>query len=380
MDVVYLNYASTSAVKSPAVVAAAAEYLQGNCHISAGRNADGLEDTAQALKARLALGKLFGVKNPSVIVFTSGVTASLNMLLNGIVKKGDHVISTSVEHNAVARPLALLEKNGVIEVTWLQCAPDGTLSPEAVAGAVRRNSRLMVMTHASNVLGTILSYPECFAEAKKYGLVTVLDTAQTVGGIELKLDSLTDALAFTGHKGLGGFAGIGGFVLNKDIADSIEPWFVGGTGSASDSLEQPLFLPDKFEPGTPNTLGIISLGAAAKELEETGVASIRRHEMAMTERFLAGARELPVTVHGTGDAKKCMPVVSVSVPDADMGEVAKRLFHEHGVVVRCGLHCSPLAHKTAGTFPAGTIRFSFGRDTTPEHVDAGLKALEAVIS
>ena len=380
MREIYLNYASTSPATTPRVLAAVSAYLGESGHRSPGRNFEGLNDASKALDARMAVGRLFGVKNPSRVVFTAGVTASLNMLLNGILRQGDHVIATSVEHNAVARPLALLEKKGVISVTWMPCEPDGTLDPGRVEESICPNTRLLVMTHASNVLGTLLPVRECFAIAKRRGLFTVLDAAQTAGCMEVRLEADMDAVAFAGHKGLGGLAGIGGFVLGKDSAGMLEPWLVGGTGSASDSLEQPAFLPDKFEPGTPNTIGIVSLGAAAEELLDIGVDAIRQREAALTERFLAGVRRLPVAVCGTGDAAKCMPVVSVSVPGADMGHLAGRLYREYGVLVRSGLHCSPLAHRTAGTFPAGTVRFSFGRGTSEEDIDAGLAALGGVLS
>lgn len=380
MREIYLNYASTSPATTPRVLAAVTSYLEESCHRSPGRNFEGLEDSARALDARMALGALFGVKNPSRIVFTFGVTASLNMLLLGILRQGDHVVTTSVEHNAVARPLALLEKKGVVDVTWLACEPDGTLDPELVEKALRPNSRLLVMTHASNVLGTILPFRECFAIAKRQGLFTVLDSAQTAGSVHLRMEADMDALAFAGHKGLGGLAGVGGFVLGKDSTAQLEPWLVGGTGSASDSLEQPDFLPDKFEPGTPNTVGIVSLGASVGEILETGVEGIRRREMALTERFLGGVRSLPVTVCGTGDAGKSMPVVSLAVPGRDMGQLARRLYQEYGVLVRSGLHCAPLAHKTAGTYPQGTLRFSFGRGTGEEDIDAGVNALKSILS
>ncbi len=374
MREIYLNYASTSPVTSPSVVAAVTSYLQSG-HRSPGRNFEGLEDSSIALDARLALGELFGVKKPNRIIFTSGVTASLNMLLNGIVRPGDHVLSTSVEHNAVARPLALLQERGVVEVTWMRCEPDGFLDPCRVHESLRPNSRLLVMTHASNVLGTILPYRECFAEAKRHGLTTILDAAQTAGCIEVRMGPETDAIAFAGHKGLGGLAGVGGFALGDGAPERISPWLVGGTGSASHLLEQPDFLPDKFEPGTPNTVGIASLGASVKELLAVGITAIRDREMDLTARFIDKVRCLPVVVCGTGDAERSMPVVSLHVPGHDMGRLARRLYEDHGVLVRSGLHCSPLAHQTAGTFPEGTLRFSFGRETTPDDIDAGVDAL-----
>lgn len=380
MRQVYLNYASTSPVKSPRVMEAVLGSLQENRHLNAGRNFDGLDDTAVSLKSRMAVAKLFGAANPAQVIFTSGVTMSLNMILNGALGPGDHALATSVEHNAVARPLTRLAAVGGVQVTWLPCDPTGALDPAEIDRAVRPNSRLLVMTHASNVLGTILPVRECFRAAKRHGLLTVLDSAQTAGGLEIALDPDLDVLAFTGHKGLGGLAGTGGFVLARGAEKHIRPWLTGGTGSASHLLEQPEFLPDKFEPGTPNTLGILSLGAAAAELLEIGVETIREREKALTRRFLDGARQLPVAICGTRDARRSMPVVSLDVPDADLGVLARRLYEEQGILIRSGLHCSPLAHRTAGTYPKGTLRFSFGRGTTEDDIDAALDGLGKVLS
>lgn len=379
MNSVYMNYASTSPVKPQRVVDAAAEYLAQNQFINAGRNFEGLDDSKSALAARMAVQKLFCAPSPTCVFFTSGVTLSLNMVLNGLIEPGDHVLATSIEHNAVARPLALLEERGVCRVSYLPCGPDGSLAPELIARHVKSNTRLLVMSHASNVLGTVLPMEECFAAAKEHGLYTVLDSAQTAGAYPLAMGPCTDVITFTGHKGLRALSGTGGFVCTKDAANAIRPWLVGGTGSASHQLAQPSFLPDKFEPGTANALGIISLAAAVEELLAVGVANVRRHEQALTHRFLSGAGQIPeLCVYGTKNAAQSVAVVSVSILGKDSGVVARQLFDEYGILTRSGLHCSPLAHKTAGTYPEGTIRFSFGQNTTGGEIDYALEALEKV--
>lgn len=379
MESIYMNYAATSPGLSAKVREALRAYLENDQNLSAGRNFEGLEDSATALRARMALGRLFGVKQPARVVFTSGVTASLNMVLNGLVRPGDHVLATSLEHNAVARPLTLLQEHGVIEAEFVPCTPDGTLDPQEVRRRIRPNTRLLVMTHASNVLGTILPVAPCFAMAKQHGLYTVLDSAQTAGVLPVAMDENTDVVAFTGHKGLRGLAGSGGFAMGGDAAKAIRPWLVGGTGSASHSLRQPDFLPDKFEPGTPNTIGIHSLEVSVGELLETGVEAIREEEKALCSRFLDGASQIAgLTVYGTKNADNCVAVVSVGIPGQDAGILAQRLHDEHGVLTRSGLHCSPLAHRTAGTYPEGTVRFSFGPGTTPGQIDTALAALETL--
>ncbi len=378
MKQIYLNYASTSPSQSPAVVAQLTAHLQNGGYLSAGRNFDGLEDSLTALRARKALAGLFGAPSPVHVAFTGGVTASLNMVLNGLVQPGCHVLASGLEHNAVARVLHRLQKQGVIEVTWLPAAPDGTLDPALVAANVHKNTRLLALTHASNVLGTILPVEECFAAAKRHGLFTVLDAAQTAGVLPVRLTEHTDIVAFTGHKGLRALAGSGGFAMGTEAASAMEPWLVGGTGSASDLLDQPTFLPDKFEPGTPNTIGILSLAASVEEITPK-VADIRQAETALTRRFLDGAKTIRnLQIYGTQNTETSVAVVSVEVPGVDSGVLARRLYEEHGIITRSGLHCSPLAHKTAGTFPRGTVRFSFGPETAPEEVDTALAALAAL--
>lgn len=374
MQKVNMNHAATSGTKPKEVTDALVAYLAGNRHHSAGRGGDELAAARLALEARIALAGLFGAPSPSHVIFTSGATESLNMLLHGLAPAGCHVLATGLEHNAVARPLRLMERQGQIEVSWLPCDTGGQLDPLCIPKHLRPNTRLLVMTHASNVLGNLLPVEACFAEAKRHGLYTVLDAAQTAGHIQVRLSEDTDAIAFTGHKGLRAVAGSGGFVLNRAAA-GMEVWKAGGTGSHSQSLDMPDFLPDRFEPGTPNTLGILSLGAAAEAIGRVGFAAVRAHESEMTTRFVKGLAELPVQLYGKYEAESWMPVVSINLPGRDAGEVARRLDEEFGIETRSGLHCAPLAHKTIGTWPAGTLRFSFGADTTAREIDYALNAL-----
>jgi cysteine desulfurase family protein len=378
---IYLNYAATSAVKAQRVTGGLIAYLEENRHISGGRNFGDLDDGAMIHRARRALAEFFGAPSVDSVVFTSGVTLSLNMILGGLLQPGDHVLATHVEHNAAARPLRRLQQTGRIQVDFLPNAPDGSLDPALIAQHIRPRTRLLVMTGASNVLGTLQPWEACFAEAKNHGLFTLLDAAQTAGCVPLSFNEHTDALAFTGHKGLGGLAGTGGFILSKTAAALVEPWLCGGTGSASDSLDQPGFLPDKFESGTANVLGIVSLALGVEEIRDRGIEKIREHEREMTRRFLDGARGIPgLTVYGPKDADQSAPLVSVNAPrDSpwfDNALLAQKLYDDYGIITRCGLHCSPLAHQCAGTFPQGALRFSFGYETTAGEIDTALKALE----
>ena len=375
---IYANYAATSPALSPGVVKELREYL-GGTHLNAARNFEGLEAGTIALRARKAIGRLFNAADPLKVVFTSGATQSLNMAINGLIRQGDHVLATMVEHNATARPLESLRKNGVIALDWLPCETDGSLDTETVHKAIRKNTRLFVMSHASNVLGTILSAAECFKIAREYGIFFVLDTAQTAGVLPIPTgDSggLADVIAFTGHKGLGALAGIGGFVIGEEASREMRPWASGGTGSASQSLDMPEFLPDKFEPGTQNTMGILSLAVSVEEILRTGVEKIREREQSLTARFITGLEDIKkITLYGPREPDRRAAPVSVVVRGYDAGEAARFLFEKHGIITRSGLHCAPLAHKTAGTYPAGTVRFRFGRETREDEIDAALEAL-----
>jgi cysteine desulfurase family protein len=376
---IFMNYASTSPYKSEGMTRTLIGFLEQNRHVNTGRNFDGLEDADIMRGARKSLAELFGAPKRSHVIFTSGITGSLNMIFGGLLRPGDHVLTTQVEHNAVARPLTRLQQKGIIDLTILPCASDGGFDPAEIPKAVRPETRLLVMTHSSNVLGTILPAGECFQEAKRFGLFTLLDTAQTAGLIPVALDPCTDALAFTGHKGLGALQGTGGFVLNTGAAEQIEPWITGGTGSLSHLLTQPGVLPDKFESGTPNTLGILSLGIAGKErLGEDGPGILLR-EQSLTRRFLEGIDGIPgLTVYGPKDPVRSTPVVSVAFSHHDSAMITQKLYSDYGILTRCGLHCAPLAHQCAGTFPEGTIRFSFGRETTEAQIDAAVTALECL--
>ncbi|MBP2097943.1 selenocysteine lyase SclA [Enterococcus rivorum] len=376
---VYLNYAATSNKRPKVVIDQLCNYLQNNNSKASNRGLQENDDASIAFETRLILSSFFNAPDPAHVLFTQNITTSLNMLLNGLLQKGDHVVTTSIEHNAVARPLHLLEKKRAISVTYVNCSLEGQLTAKQIETAFQPETKLLVMNHASNVLGTILPIKECFEIAKKHGIITVLDTAQTAGFLPIDMKEMNiDILAFTGHKGLMGIAGIGGFALGKGISTTISPWLTGGTGSTSQSFQQPDFLPDKFEPGTPNTLGILSLGSSVSYLQEVGLETIYTHEKKLTEQFLTGITGLPLNILGTKNAALSVPVVSIVDFKKDPGELAQQLYEDYGIITRCGLHCSPLAHQTAGTIETGAVRFSFGWHTTPSEVDYAISVLNKI--
>lgn len=376
---IYLNWAATSSQKPAAMVSSVTDYLTQNQHQNQNRSLAGLEAVSTALKTRLTLAQFFNVSDPSQVIFTANATMSLNMILNGLLQPGDHVLTTSMEHNAVTRPLTLLQEQGV-SVTYLPCDSSGRLDPNQIEMAIQPNTKLLVMTHASNVTGTIQPVTACFKLAKAHGLFTVLDASQTAGYLPIDLLKMhIDVLAFTGHKSLLGLEGTGGFCLADGVADQMDPWLVGGTGNASDLTHMPDFLPDKFEPGTPNTLGILSLGASVATIQKWGLDELHEKEQALTAYFLKGLSRLPVTIYGPGVAEEMVPVVSITAQGFDPGELGGALYDEAGIITRCGLHCAPMAHKTIGTYPEGTVRFSFGFTTTQDELDTTLAALAAIL-
>ncbi|GGC78839.1 selenocysteine lyase SclA [Enterococcus wangshanyuanii] len=378
---VYLNYAATSNQKFDTTIDELCAYLKENNSTNTNRSINTLGDLGSLFDARQVLADFFHAPDPAHVIFTSNATMALNMVLHGLLKPGDHVLTTMVEHNAVTRPLQLLETERNVVVTHLVCAKDGSLDPEQIETAIRGETKVLVMTHASNVLGTILPVKECFEKAKKHGIITILDSAQTAGILPINMEELSiDILTFTGHKSLMGLSGIGGFVLGKNIEKKIDPWLTGGTGSASHLLTQPDFLPDKFEPGTLNMLGIISLKSAVTEIQRLGLEQILMHERMLTKRFLDGVKGMPIEILGCQDAERSVPVVSLVSPKIDSGELAQRLADAFQIITRSGLHCAPLAHETAGTIKTGAVRFSFGWQTTTAEIDYALSALESVLS
>lgn len=385
MDTIYFDNASTTFPKPKAVPDAMYDYMTrvgSNINRGCYERAYSVEELVYDTRERLS--RLFDGPECKNVVFTRNITESLNVLLKGFLKPGDHVITSSMEHNAVMRPLVQLERQGV-SFTRASCNPDGTLDPAALERALRPNTKAVVMTHGSNVCGTLLPIREVGAFCKAHGLRFFVDCAQTGGVYPISMAEMgIDALAFTGHKGLMGPQGVGGFLLSPELVSRITPLLSGGTGSISHTEEVPDFMPDRFEPGTPNLPGIIGLHAALLWLEETGMDAIRAHELGLTARFLAGVNALgeqgrSIRAVGLPGTDGRTGVVSVVTPDRDMAGVAYELDSTWGIMTRVGLHCAPSAHKTLGTFPAGTIRFSFGWWNTEEEVDRAIDALDAIL-
>ena len=382
---IYLDNAATTFPKPPEVAKAVGDYMTGmGVNINRGCYGSAYQAEEAVFETRELLASLFQAPDCKNVVFTKNVTESLNVLLKGLLRPGDHVLVSSMEHNAVMRPLVQLEKQGVT-FTRVPCDETGMLKTDVLEACLTPATKAVVMTHASNVCGTVMPIQKVGAFCRAHGLVFIVDSAQTAGVLPLDMQRMNiDALAFTGHKGLLGPQGTGGFVIKDELAVSIEPLLSGGTGSISHTEEIPTFLPDRFEPGTLNLPGIFGLRAGLLWLKETGMDDVFKHELALTQRFLDGLKTLEdrnlLRVIGKRDLTDRVGVVSIQTVDKELSQAAYELDSRFGIMTRVGLHCAPSAHKTLGTYPTGTIRFSFGYANTQEDVDAALAALETLCS
>ncbi len=379
---IYLDHAATSWPKPPQVVQAMSNYLE-TAGGNPGRSGHRLSIAAAryVYDAREALAELFHAPDPLRIVFTLNVTHALNLALRGFVHPGDHVVTSSIEHNSVMRPLRELERQGV-QLTVVHCRQDGTLDLEMMRSAITSRTRLVVVNHASNVMGAILPVVEIAQMAHRVGALLLVDAAQTAGTLPIDIVTMgIDLLAFTGHKGLQGPPGTGGLIIGPNVdVFQLEPLMRGGTGSRSEFEEQPNILPDKYESGTPNGVGLAGLGAGVCWILERTVESIRAHELELATSLMCGLRSIKgVTVYGPSDPKQCVAVESCRIDGHRVSEIGLRLDDEFEILCRVGLHCAPAAHKTIGTFPEGTIRLALGVFSTMDDIRATIAAFEKMV-
>jgi cysteine desulfurase family protein len=375
---IYLDNAATSWPKPPAVGQAMTGFLETSAG-NPGRSGHRLSLAAgrAVYEVREALAEFFGLADPLRLVFTANATEAINLVVRGLLRPGDHVVTSSIEHNAVMRPLRALEREGV-QLTVVPCAPDGALNPADVEAALRPDTRLVILNHASNVTGTILPVAEVGAIVRRHKVLLLVDAAQTAGVLPIDVAAMNiGLLAFTGHKGLLGPTGTGGLLLGERMeVDDLLPLVRGGTGSRSEHEEQPDFLPDKYESGTPNAVGLAGLSAGLAYVQERGLDAIRAHEIALTRHLIAGLRAIPgVALYGPGDPARQVAAVSFTLAGWRVSDVSFRLDEDFGVLCRPGLHCAPAAHRTIGTFPEGTVRLAPGPFTTAEEIEAALEAV-----
>jgi cysteine desulfurase family protein len=392
---IYFDNAATSWPKPPGVAEAMVHFLEA-VGANPGRAAhqQAVESGRIVYGAREAVAELFHAPDPLRVAFCKNVTEALNLALHGLLRPGDHVVTSSMEHNSLMRPLRALEGqreqgSGSIEVTVVGCSPEGALDPTDVEAAIRPNTKMVALNHASNVVGTLLPVAEVGAICREHDLLLLVDAAQSGGAYPIDVQSAQiDLLGFTGHKSLGGPMGTGGLIVGERVDEAqIEPLICGGTGSRSEHEVQPNFLPDLWESGTPNVVGLAGLQVGVRWVLERGVEAIRAHEVALTRTLIEGLRAIPstgsgqrrsVTVYGTLDAALQTATVSFNITGMAPSEVGLRLDDEYGIMCRVGLHCAPTAHKTIGTFPDGTVRFGLSAFNTAEEVQVAIDAVHQI--
>lgn len=375
---IYLDNAATTYPKPEKVYDAVLDCMKNYC-ANPGRAGHKLAMRAarEIYDARENIAKLFNIDNPMTIVFTNNATDSLNLAIKGVVKNGDHIITTSMEHNSVIRPIKSLEKDG-IENTIVECDKDGFLNPDDIKNAIKKNTKLIVTTHASNVVGTIVDIKSVGEIAKEKNILYLVDASQTAGVYDINVKDINvDMIAAPGHKCLLGPQGTGILYIKEDL--NVDILKEGGTGSRSEDLFQPDLTPDKYESGTHNTPGIVGLNEGVKFILETGIDNIRAHEEELCQYMLDRLKEVPnIVIYGPKDSKKRAAVISINIPKIDSGEITFLLDSEYNIATRSGIHCAPLAHKTLGTIEQGAVRFSLGYFNTKKDIDEAVKALKEI--
>ena len=373
---IYLDNAATTLKKPDCVVAAVTNALCNMGNSSRGTHNSSLKSARAVFSARLSLAKLFNAPGPERVVFTQNSTEALNIAINGLFSKGDHVITTDLEHNSVLRPLYRLEDAGVITLSVVSADKQGCVDYGDFARLIRPETKAIVCTHASNLTGNVLDLEQVGIIAKTHGLYLVVDASQTAGAYPIDMEKLgISVLCFTGHKGLMGPQGTGGLCVATGA--EIRPFKVGGSGVQSYGRTHPEEMPTRLEAGTLNGHGIAGLGAGADFILETGIDAIRDHEIILAKRFYAGVKDIPgVTVYGDFSNWDRTAVVALNIGDYDSGAVSDALEEDYGIATRPGAHCAPRMHKALGTAEQGAVRFSFSWFNTVEEVDAAIQAVK----
>lgn len=381
MNYIYLDNASTTFPKAPTVATAMSDYIT-NRGININRGSYALaydvEDIIYTTRQRLH--PLFNGHDPAHVIFTQNVTMSLNMVIKGLLKAGDHVLVSSMEHNAVMRPLTQLLDKGITFDT-IPCDSTGSIQMDSIEPLIRPNTVALIINHASNVCGTIQPLESIGPICKAHNLQFIVDAAQTAGVIPIDVKAChIDALCFTGHKGLLGPQGIGGIILTKEMAQNLTPLIAGGTGSFSHLETLPTHMPDAFESGTLNLPGIIGLNEGLAYIESQGMENIHNHEQALTQAFLEGLQSIDgINIVGKQNIQDRTAVVSITIDGMDPANIAYELESTYHIMTRVGLHCAPRAHQTLRTYPEGTVRFSFGYANTHKDVESALSALNTIV-
>jgi cysteine desulfurase family protein len=379
---IYLDNAATTFPKPPTVYTSMMNYMM-NIGTNPGRGVSSasLEGNKVVLNCRYALMDFFNFDKAQNVIFTPNITTSLNTLIKSSVQKGWHVITSSMDHNATLRPLTSLAEKGTIELDIVRCSKEGLLNIDDFINAIKPNTKLVVLSHASNIIGSIQPLEAVGKICKDKGIFFIIDAAQTAGVVPLDFYKLNcNALAFTGHKSLLGPQGIGGFLIDDALNECCSAFIEGGTGSLSSSIIQPDFLPDKFESGTLNAPGIAGLLESINFINSEGIDSIRAQEDYLSNHLIQGLLNIPsIDVYGFKDVSKRTAAISINSTKIDNSELGFILDSEYGITTRTGLHCAPLAHETIGTYPIGTLRFGIGPFNDIKDINYTLATLNTVI-
>ncbi|MCK8824156.1 aminotransferase class V-fold PLP-dependent enzyme [Fuchsiella alkaliacetigena] len=378
---VYFDNAATSYPKPEIVHRKIFDFMK-NLGVSAGRGAykKAFEADRLVFETRKSLAELFNIDDLTRIVFTHNVTEAINLALKGLLESGDHVITSSLEHNAIRRPLKELERERGIETTFIECDQQGNLPLAKVEAAIKENTKLIACLHASNVIGKLLPIRELGQLANEFNLHFLVDTAQTAGVYPIDVKEMNiDLLAFTGHKGLLGPTGTGGLYIEEGI--DLAPLRTGGTGNNAVSEYPPADLPNRYEAGTINVAGIVGLGAGVDYILEKGVAEIREYELELIDYALTELAKIEdLTIYGSLNPEQRVGVISFNFEELiNHHDLAHQLDSEYQLMVRAGLHCSPLAHRTVGSFEfEGSVRVGLSYFNTKEEIDYLIKALKEI--
>ncbi|MCL6459491.1 MAG: aminotransferase class V-fold PLP-dependent enzyme [Gorillibacterium sp.] len=375
----YFDHAASSWPKPPQVTEAMVKWLESNgANPGRGSHQSAMEAARTIYRCRVSLAELFGIANPNDISFTANATEALNIAIKGFLHQGDHVISTGLEHNSVRRPLEWMRQEKQVSITYVPADKQGRIQLDQVEKAFHANTKLLVCSHASNLLGSILPVEKLAEMCKARGVRLLVDAAQTAGAYPIDVRSMgIDMLAFPGHKGLLGPQGTGGLYLHPEV--EVEPLFHGGTGSRSEETSQPKTRPDRYEAGTRNTVGIVGLDQGIRYIMQETVAVIREKESRMIRILMEGLQDLNgVSCLGPPVGEERTSIVAFTVEAKDPAEVAHQLDRNYNIAVRAGYHCTPLGHQTAGTLGTGAIRASIGYFTTIDEIEYLLHAMREI--
>ncbi|MEG0845890.1 MAG: aminotransferase class V-fold PLP-dependent enzyme [Niameybacter sp.] len=375
---IYFDNAATTLTKPESVYRAIMEALQLAGNATRGTSDYALNASRIIYETRVKLAELFGIKDESRVAFTYNGTESLNLAIQGVFQKGDHVITTVLEHNSILRPLYLLQKQGIIEISFISCNALGVLNYEEVEQKIKSNTAAIICTHASNLTGNVVDIGRIGQLCKAYNLLFILDVAQSAGILPIDVEeACIDILCFTGHKSLYGPQGTGGIYVREGV--KIRPLKVGGSGINTYDKEHPGRMPDCLEAGTLNTHGISGLKAGITFILNQGIEQIRLKEQALMRQFYEGIKGIKgVTIYGDFFNFNRVPIVTLNINDIDAARVSDILMEEYGIATRTGGHCAPLLHQTLGTMEQSTVRFSFSYFNTQEEVNIGIQAIRAL--